>query len=502
MLEDFSVKELPGLPFRPDVASAKAWLDKLPVGNTVECCRLIYETIFALRVLPLEARLLFELLETCRPAVYGTVYAMTGLYVNKPFPLEPVARKLAVYSYRFHMESALGYLGIVRQGNFIALFDREQRAAVVARAFEHLAHALLKISLIYEPPPKEVWGLATELYVHSCKDCLLDDGVEPVTPRAMFQRMLLFVLAAPGRLDQAALQSLFDRLATLPGDDRARMRFLFEAARPTIATPAWTGLADPPLPDFVQAGPLAGGMDSTVPPLEAALAPVPPRLGQGLECPEDMEGLPTELYFGFKPVAMTLRFLETRRFQSAGTDYWPRLHRLDFKPLDEIDREAEGGWRPFRPSPLGAIPDKRTVDILPTDRPDYCLADSGQWPLRAGLLVGMDLGEWIRLGTVRGGLMRGGRFWHSIEMLGTFPRLVNVFGNHPQDGPRTGFLLDDRDNQGGLSLIVPPVRWSRGDPVRVDMFREKYRFRIGRLFELTADYCQFELFEDAGPDLA
>lgn len=518
MYKNFSVVELPGLPFHPDVASAAAWRDRLPVGNTSECCRLMHQTLTMLRTLPLEPRLRLDLLETCRPAIFGLVYAMTVMFVGKPYPLMRSTRRLAFYCLSVHMETAAIYRGLVQSKDFIILFERDERANIVARALDHLGHALLKISQIYEVAPREIWLHAIELYAYAEKNCILDDGAAtgqsfPATPRTAFQRMRLFAIAAPWRLGQTAMQLLFERLAPHPvqpssseaSSSAAGVRFWFESARPSVVIPVLAGVL-PPKNHFIWAAGLCSGVRAAFP--QAAgdeLAPVLPRLGHGPECPEDRESRAVELIFGIKAVAMTLRFLESRRFHSAGTDYWPRLHGLEFNPLDEAVEEKEEEEDEDRllvtrtdKNPPPAIPDKQTVEIVATELPGYYLANTGEWPLRAGFPVGIGQDDWIRIGVVRGGQPREGRLWHSIEVFGAFPRMVNVRDNDAMDGFRTGFLLDEQESGGGTSLIVPPVRWLCEDTIRVDEFREKKAFRIGRLLEITADFCHFELLgEDA-----
>jgi hypothetical protein len=503
------LREIPGLPFNPDPNSATEWLNGLPIQNTAECCRLLFPVVYALRMAPIETRLRVELLETCRPAVLGVVRALAGLFIGRPLPLEPKPRKMASYACAFHLELAETYRERVLARDFIPLFARNERATILSRGLDHLGQVLLRTAQSYELPPKGLWFRAVELYGYAEKHGFLDElvkyALEPsVSPRIAFQRILLFRLAAPGRLDQQAMQRLFDRITAHAGAPEfgegggdGQTLFQFEPQQSDIVMPVVALKPPAPGTHFASGGKLAAPprTDAGGPPGPEEFARVLPRLGRPLALRDTGGGYRTELAAGFRKVVLALSSREIYRLQGApGADDWPRLHAIEFAPLDDSDREDRKP--PSVPEdPFGESgPEPGTVEIVPTALPGYHLIDTGSLPFRVGLPVGLSRpGDWLRVGVVRGAQLQGGRIWHSVEILGTFPRLVTVSGENFVGGLRTGLVLDDRENGGEISLIVTPVRWRSGDSVRVEWFRQRESFRIGRLLEINADFCHFAL---------
>ena len=510
------LEEISAPPFDSNPRSARRWLDRLPLGNTRQCCEMLMPTLLSLKAYPMEGRERLELLETCRPAVNGAAQSLMSLVIGKSFPLDKSALKIAKLAFRFHLEAAEAYRETIRSASYAKEFSPDEQAGVVSLALDQLCHCQLRSAQVYETLPSTVWTKAAALYLHAEENELLQKscgfGREATdTPGKVYERLLLMRMGASGRLGQQAMHALFKKLAE--ADNRAEVEteatrtvFRFNLAEPETVTPAATDGKQPPGRHIKAAGRLwpkdgrewqgeSGQEDGSA----DALANTLPRLGETVPPMEPPRTDKTTLALGFKAIAMSLRFQEARDSEARGLDYWPSLHEVEFSTLQALP----GKWQT---SAAALAEDGKTgkddesIDVETTQLPGYYLLDSGNYLFRVGYLVGLDLsGQWPLIGVVRGGQRHAGRFWHSLEALAKRPRLATVRACEHPNVKYSGFLLNEQAQNGCIGLITAPVKWRSGDKLRIHWAEGDQFFQIRRLVEANRDFCQFEIEEKQTP---
>jgi hypothetical protein len=510
------LQEIPALPFALDIKSATDWLDRLPVANLRECSLQLFPVMQGLNAYRMDPFLRLYILERCHPVIFNITRGLQPHILGKPFPLDAKTKKIASLTTRIHVEAAQGYQQLVEADAFAKPSTGDQRLLALRRALEHLAHGLLRAVQVYELPPGSIETTLARLYRQAQGNGLLDETrleeqERTASARNWFTKILLFGLAAPGRLPQDGILRLFDRLVLqraskeLGPDDRLGMVvFCYEPPDTGLLVPAWPD--SPPLPDLpalsakefcrlLRADIKASGQTADEP-LNRILA----RIGERLPCADHAGGRRVVMSAGLEATVAMLREVEARRVVKAELpDGWGGAD-FALSPLESLS-----GQTPRPPEFIGrrsladtvaaaeAAEHKRSVEVVPTELPGFYLMDSGRRPLRAGLLIGLNSdNRSVQLGVIRAGQIRDGRFWHSLELLGDQLRPVRAAkANNGREEIREGVLV--LQPGGEIQLMVPPVKWRRDDAVSVRWGGEAGSFRLARLVEATTDFHQYAL---------
>jgi hypothetical protein len=515
--------EIPALPFALDIQSATDWLDRLPVGNIRECSLQLFPVMQGLNLYPMDPHLRLYILEHCHPVVFSIARGLQPHFVGKPFPLDGKTRKIASLAARIHLEAAQGYQQLVEVETeaFAKPPAGDERLLALWRALEHLAHSLLRSVQVYELPTSSIGASLAKLYRHAHASGLLDETrVEErertASARSWFTHMALFGLAAAGRLAQEDIQRLFDRLVLQtasteidlgPEDRRGMAVFCYEPADIGLLVPAWPD--SPPLPDLPAFSAkdfcrlLRADMKASGQPESDPFGRVLARIGERLPCSDQAGGRRVVMSVGLDATVPMLREVEARRLtKSQLSETWSGRNDLALSPLENL---GNAELRPPRfvgrrsltdiVATAETTEDKRSVEVVPTELPGFYLIDSGRWPLRAGLLIGLNSDDHsIQLGVIRAGQIRDGRFWHSLELLGDQVRLARA-------GKVSAAREDMRDavliyQPGGeIHLLVAPAKWRRDDTVTLRWWGEAEKFRLAQLVEATSDFHQYALAE-------
>lgn len=511
------LREIPAVPFNPDLPSATEWLDALPLGNIRECSRLLFPVMQALNVQPMDSRLRFQILERCHPIVLGIARGIQPQVLGKPLSPDAKARKIAGLASRIHMETAQGYLQLVENETFAQSSSKGELVSAMLRTLEHLAHGLLRAAQVHELPPSSAGSALSSVYKFAQTNGLLDvvrteEHDKGLSTRSWLTRITLFRLAAPGRLPQEDIQRLFDWLmlySTTTGssaeEGRGMAVFWHDPADFRLLVPAWPG--SPPLPNLclVSAKAFCEAMRADLKTLELPesdpLNQALPRVGLRLPCPENSGRRRVDLSLGFEAIVSMLRDVEARRTtQGDLSSAWSGRTGLSLSPLDTQNN--------FQASPTKFVgrhtlaemvaadqsaQERRSVTVVPTEVPGFSLLDSGRWLLRAGVLAALNSDDKsVQLGVIRAGQIQDGRFWHSWELLGSCLRTVRVSrASTGRDEVRNGILIYGAG--GEIGLILAPVKWRRQTAVNVRWRGEAQMFRIARLLEASPDFHQFAL---------
>ena len=137
---------------------AGAWLAALPLADSVQAAQQIYQALFTLNRMPLEADDRLVLMELYRKPVAAVAAGLQPHFARLTLPLKPRLKQLADFLCQLHMEMAHGYKHVLKAG----LDERkpwESDAFLLAleRAIRYLGEVLLRSYQVYMPAPPGVW---------------------------------------------------------------------------------------------------------------------------------------------------------------------------------------------------------------------------------------------------------------------------------------------------------------------------------------------------------
>lgn len=206
-----------------DPKYARAWLGALPLANSAESAREIYQALYTLNRLELRVPPRLELMALYEQAVGRVCSGLLSHLAHAVPPLAPKKRQLAEFIRRLHVEMAYGYKCCLRDLSRARLsLRRKSRVALcIERALYHLSEVLLGSYRVYLPHPAGVWREMHELYrlagqvgvVHAPQDTHEQGVPLAVSIGARYVRALLLGLLNPYQLPHNAVQQAHAFLA-------------------------------------------------------------------------------------------------------------------------------------------------------------------------------------------------------------------------------------------------------------------------------------------------
>lgn len=198
-----------------DPKYARAWLESLPLADSAETGRELYQAVYTLNRLEVNPATRFELLELYGPPVSSVCVGLQSYLAHQVPPLGPKKRQLAEFLRRLHVEMAYGYK-LCLHGFDKARFRVGRRPRLLRateRALFHLGEVLLRSYVVYIPYPGGVWREIHELYRLAETGRYSDEPLpeiakrsdrvsESPTIRSRYVRVLLLGLANPYQLPQ------------------------------------------------------------------------------------------------------------------------------------------------------------------------------------------------------------------------------------------------------------------------------------------------------------
>lgn len=193
---------------------ARAWIAALPLSNSGEAARELYQALFTLNRLEFDVRDRFEILDLYRGPIATVCAGLETHLKNAVLPMAPSKRQLAEFIRRLHMEMAYGYKCCLHQMDAKRLLRRkgDLRTRVIARALHYLCEVLARSYGMYLPYPPGVWREIHELYRMAAtarKDLeatdVIPDEAPGMTIRNRYQCALLLGLVNPYQLPQDAV---------------------------------------------------------------------------------------------------------------------------------------------------------------------------------------------------------------------------------------------------------------------------------------------------------
>lgn len=186
-----------------DPKGTRAWLDSLPLADSGDAARDIYQALYTLNRLDLTAQTRLELMELYRNPVAMVSSVLQSKFTGLALPLPPTARQLAEFIRQLHMEMAIGYKCAIHdlQATRRPWGKKSPLALASERALRYLGEVLLRSYQVYMPPPAGVWKEVHAFYRYAEQEGTLAQAVEvsgetSAGRATISQRYLQIVLSA------------------------------------------------------------------------------------------------------------------------------------------------------------------------------------------------------------------------------------------------------------------------------------------------------------------
>ena len=204
-------------PFPTQPRKVKRWLKELPLANTGETTRLLYQGLTELNRLRMPAYDRLEILELLRPTRRLILDQLSRHFVSRSLPLPARSQRIANINTDLLYEVAMGYLQVVREGSSGANSLAPRHLALgIHRAMRALAERHFHAGRLYQPTPDGLWEQAHWLYHLAEQRQLVDreikdtelNGQRRSTVAHTYKQMSLYSLADPLTLHQGDTDAL------------------------------------------------------------------------------------------------------------------------------------------------------------------------------------------------------------------------------------------------------------------------------------------------------
>jgi hypothetical protein len=200
------------------------WLSDLPLADTGECARRIYNVLREINRLEIPKRERLTIMDAVREPLLNISQVLKRHYLNQNLPLSPKNTKIAELSIELDLEAAIGYKIIVEENwtGKLNIFNRKDTIKAIHHAMYYLSNALLTTYEIYGNPPPNVWIQIHQLYLYAEENGFADQIVKDparqltVLPAcsiaALYKQILLLALISPYRLRQDIIERVYKLL--------------------------------------------------------------------------------------------------------------------------------------------------------------------------------------------------------------------------------------------------------------------------------------------------
>ncbi|MFQ6021207.1 MAG: hypothetical protein ACE5NW_00635 [Acidiferrobacterales bacterium] len=180
---------------------AREWLTSLPLADSGDAARDIYQALYTLNRLDVTPQTRLELMELYRSPVATVSSVLHSNFAGLALPLPEEMRQLAEFIRQLQMEMAIGYKCAIRdlQAVRIPWGKKSQLALAKERAVWYLGELLLRSYQVYMPQPVGVWREVHVLYRYAEEQGTLTQAVqvsedEEAGTTTILQRYLQIVL--------------------------------------------------------------------------------------------------------------------------------------------------------------------------------------------------------------------------------------------------------------------------------------------------------------------
>lgn len=192
---------------------AKAWLDALPLAQSVEAARQIRAKLAAMSRSKIELEDRVQLLEAYRPVLAVILEELEAIYSKATLPLSAKAREALDLSRGISAEVAHGYkIAILEKtGKLIAFGAKKQLPLLLVRTMESTANSIRAAYKSYTPQLPGLWKELHQMYLYAEAEGLAaepGDAESKATVADLYSEMLLLSLTDPYRLVQGEVDRI------------------------------------------------------------------------------------------------------------------------------------------------------------------------------------------------------------------------------------------------------------------------------------------------------
>ena len=199
------------------------WLNELPLADTGECGRMIFNTLREVNQLDISKKERLHLLNTITGPVLNILQVLKRHYVEHPLPLSPRNKSIAELAIALTAEMAMGYKIIIEQSwtTNLSFFSKRSVTQAIHLAMYYLSHMLLTAYQVYSDHPANTWMHIHQLYLFAEENDIhkslvktrdLHGTLPECSIRDLYKRIVLLGLVSPYRLRQKVMEQLYDSL--------------------------------------------------------------------------------------------------------------------------------------------------------------------------------------------------------------------------------------------------------------------------------------------------
>ena len=223
----------------------KAWLESLPLGNMTAAGNQLLAALKDLNQTTVSARHRTEMLDLAAGPVLTVVGVLDRHYRDTAFPLDEKKDRVGRVAVQFFRELALGYrlaaAETVGSAGSVGFLHRRSVSRWLHHALAAFEQMLVRLALLYQQPPPNIWREINTLYAF-LRQNELHDKRHPADLSAhgeasaedLFRRIALFGISDPSRLGQSAIRALAKAVSTWADRTRVMADLALETPAPGL----------------------------------------------------------------------------------------------------------------------------------------------------------------------------------------------------------------------------------------------------------------------------
>jgi len=208
--------------FLLDTKKVEAWVSSLPIANTGESSKRVFQTMVEFNRIELLNLKRIKIINICRPIIQFIATNLRKYYLDSPLPLAAKNQKVVVLCRELHSELANSYKIIIEkmasgQGE---KFERKLMIIALHQAIYCLSKVLYYSAIVYNPYPVNTWREIHQLFVfaeqNNVSKIKINEGSgssgSTTTIEDIYKDAILLALASPYRLRQQEIEHLYQKL--------------------------------------------------------------------------------------------------------------------------------------------------------------------------------------------------------------------------------------------------------------------------------------------------
>lgn len=207
----------------PNTAAIDKWKQNLPMANTGEASRQLYQAINELNQLPLAANVRLAILELLREPIHFVSQQLAKHYLNQSISLPEQQQKVANLCQALGIHLATGYKLVLKDSlaNIASEKARKNFACAAHRTISEYGDILVRSYQLYTLAPRGIWQELHSIYHFSDAIGLqkyeITDASNTDTPNSRidqaYKRILLLSCCRPNQLRQQEIGDVYKALS-------------------------------------------------------------------------------------------------------------------------------------------------------------------------------------------------------------------------------------------------------------------------------------------------